>query len=817
MNTIFIKTLKRFWPAIGIGLAWLWIFWPIVTGAEVVGFRDSAYLYYPLFKWIDAQWAQSLVPLWNPQCNLGMPVIHDGSSSVFYPGKLIFFLRALPYPARYGIYVAIHIPLAATGTYWFSKTLRASKAGATLAAVAYAFGGPVLFQTTNVVFLVSAAWLPFALGCVWLMYRQPRLKWALLTGVCCAMMILGGDPQMCYHVGLIMAAFGLWKFLRYRRRCFRVSTPLRKLHEPYRVLWQAFGWMAVTIATTAGLAAVQWIPSYVWSQDSIRSIAFQRDGQVRNVYEVLANRRWVKAEDAVTGIAGVPRAGTHHDHAYQFSQPPWTVGELIWPNVSGKTYPGHQRWIDGLPGAERMWNPSMYFGCFVLLLALAGWNPFSRHRSTAWLSRIAIFFGVASLGWYGGIWLAQEVAPKSPALQDWGPPVGGLYWLMVVAFPKYIMFRYPAKLVVVAGLGLCVLAGLNLDRVARKDRWLPMVSVGGLILLGSLLILVFARRLTEVGHGTASELFGPFDASGCLWTIRLAAWTSAVVIAVCLALYFPLKKHRTETWKLAIVLICSIEILMSNVWLVPTIDADVFERPGQWATWSKGKDQPMVYRDPALALPPEWTTETSPNRLEEMVQWQRDSLQAKHHLNEGIQLIGSFSSLEPRHKPHQSIGSPYDGSYFVARDAKGDLVLDPVESSGTSRFQWYAGFYDWDATRLHWVNCNELQFTVDARDSNGFDPDQIVHTVLELESQRVRGWKVTAKDLATSRTFVPQQRRTADSQSNELSVALPFGSHYLVTARYEPPEFFWGAWISVLSWLAVIVGLILCVRRDSRG
>ena len=153
-----IRFATLYWPAILIGVAWLWLFGPMMTGTTVCGFRDSAYLYYPLFEWIDAQWASGEIPLWNPYCNYGMPVVGDGSTSVFYPGKLIFFCRFLSYPSRYGIYLAMHIPIAAAGTYFLARTLRASKPGATLAAVGYAFGGAVLFQVTNVIFLISAAW-----------------------------------------------------------------------------------------------------------------------------------------------------------------------------------------------------------------------------------------------------------------------------------------------------------------------------------------------------------------------------------------------------------------------------------------------------------------------------------------------------------------------------------------------------------------------------------------------------------------------------------------------------------------------------------
>ena len=107
--------LSRYWPAMLIGSIWLWMFWPMISGQTVCGFRDSAYLYYPLFKWIDSVWASGEIPLWNPYCNYGLPVVGDGSSSVFYPGKLIFLCRFLSYPSRYGIYLSIHVLIAAVG------------------------------------------------------------------------------------------------------------------------------------------------------------------------------------------------------------------------------------------------------------------------------------------------------------------------------------------------------------------------------------------------------------------------------------------------------------------------------------------------------------------------------------------------------------------------------------------------------------------------------------------------------------------------------------------------------------------------------
>ena len=395
--------LARFWPLLLIGATWVWMFWPMMSGQTVVGFRDSAYLYYPLFQWIDAQWAAGEIPLWNPYCNFGMPVVADGSSSVFYPGKLIFFCRFLSYPARYGIYLAIHIPIAAFGTYWFARTLRANQAGATLAAFSFAFGGSVLFQVTNVIFLVSAAWLPFALCCIWKMVKTGQLKWSVAAGVCCALMILGGDPQMVYHVGLIALATTVGEFVRRRRRRFKARGTTDSVlgnRRPYRWLVQSTLRIALMVVVTSLLSAVQLLPTFIWAKHSER----MKPDQPANIYQAVvahqevgldyplqvqtfgsvrhASSYWQSLVAIADFLIGPPQ-GTI-EHSYQFSQPPWSLTELFWPNISGKPFPRHQRWTNSLPGAERVWNPSLYPGVLVALLGLLGIRFWGRRRKQVW-------------------------------------------------------------------------------------------------------------------------------------------------------------------------------------------------------------------------------------------------------------------------------------------------------------------------------------------------------------------------------------------------------------------------------------------------
>ncbi len=177
---------------LAISIPLVWCFGASLTGDRVFAYRDAAHFYYPLEAWI----CESLVP--RPMCRCGiaqdgngMPVVADTTSAVFYPGKLVFALP-LEFAQCYVWYIVLHVLLAAMGAYQPGSALAQSAAetecamprgavalsgtsaawpdqqqlsrpAAGLSAVAYAFGGTVLFQYCNVVFLVGAAWLPWAL------------------------------------------------------------------------------------------------------------------------------------------------------------------------------------------------------------------------------------------------------------------------------------------------------------------------------------------------------------------------------------------------------------------------------------------------------------------------------------------------------------------------------------------------------------------------------------------------------------------------------------------------------------------------------
>jgi len=489
-----IFDINRWLSWLVIGGVWLWFCGPMMCGQTVVGFRDSAYLYFPMFEAIDAAWAQGKVPLWNPFCNFGMPLVADGTSSVFYPGKAIFTARFLSYPSRYGIYLGVHVLLSAVSTYWLARAMRCRRSGATIAAIAFAFGAPVIFQTTNVIYLVSASWLPIAVLGIWRFLNTQRIVW---------------------HVGLIAAASIAWSG-------FCVAIGLLKRNPNTNQNLRRFGsqvicLLCMVIATTL-MAAIQLWPTAQLAARSERAeqnhavnlySTFQQDesGQHKSFEPLLTN------SDVIVG-------------QYEFSLPPWSLIEMIAPNVSGKPFPVNARWSDCLPAGDRMWFPSLYIGLVTLLLAVGQIRLWGQNKTNVWASWILLVFLLGSFGWYGLMWLWHELDGAPIRDDQWAAPVGGVYWLMSVLLPKFFVFRYPAKLFVVASLAFCILAGRGIG----PEHWLTRLNTKSIVvtfiaITGIGLFLIWgASAIKQLPSESvnAITMFGPFQTTEALAHVYFA-------------------------------------------------------------------------------------------------------------------------------------------------------------------------------------------------------------------------------------------------------------------------------------------------------
>lgn len=652
------------------------IFAPVLFTDRSFAFRDGAHFYHPLFQWVTQEWGQGRVPLWNPQENCGLPVLADATSSIFYPGKLIFVLP-LPFAWLYKLYIIGHVVLAAASMYALARRLRASEPSAALAAIAYACGGNVVFQYCNAVFLVGAAWLPAALLAMEVIVTCRCWRAMLFFAFVLAMMILGGDPQMAYHtllaagLRLVCAWFG--------DRSQTTSVPPQPLtlvvspeHGLRRLLYPAVLFAGAAVFAFA-LSAIQILPSSEAAKSSER-VAYNRP---RNVFEAAAVARQpadksllaeTASEKIAAGLFGQPEPTSHHDRAYKFSISPWRAMEFLWPNISGRMFPTSRSWIGQFPGEMNPWTPTMYLGLLPLLVGVAALRWRKTDGTTRWLTWLVILFALGSLGWFGLGWLLREfyasVLKGDPAKVSLGAPVGGVYWLMVTLLPTYIYFRYPAKLMVVAVGSLCAASAPAADRLfaQRSPRWLTALrwfaagSAGLAVIVWCLSPLILSWKYKS------DRVFGPFDASGSLFDV-ITALLHAGLVAWLLQLVLRRVWDSQEQspalnarWKWAIVSLTACELAIANAWLIVTAPSPLWTEPGAVANAIRADAAQGATKDRASRYfrgsygswhPASFGKNRSAERPQEQAHWERDTLFPKYHLGTGLPLIESYGSLKP--------------------------------------------------------------------------------------------------------------------------------------------------------------------------
>ena len=185
---------------------------------------------------------------------------------------------------------------------------------------------------------------------------------------------------------------------------------------------------------------------------------------------------------------------------YDQSLHPVRASRGIWPGFFGTIARGNRRWVQALPPT--------YDHHGVDGVDLPGWihrvpRPCgSRPEASAKLSRLAdrrcdrgpgrvarqlrqpplLARSIPRLQSFLGTHASSSEGWPDPSATPDG--VGGPYWFMTVALPGFGSFRYPGKLLVIASLGLCGLAGLGWDELRR--RLAPELVAGVPSILASL-------------------------------------------------------------------------------------------------------------------------------------------------------------------------------------------------------------------------------------------------------------------------------------------------------------------------------------------
>ncbi len=384
----------------------------VLFGDRQFGFRDAAHFYYPLYWRVQQEWSAGRLPLWEPGENGGTPLLGSPMAAVLYPGKILFAL--VPYAWGLRLYTVGHEVLAFWAMVALMRSWGASGTGATLAGLSYAFGGVVLSDYFNIIYLVGAAWLPLGFRAADRWLRLGLRAGLAELAVVLAMQVLGGDPEAAYLTMLCASGYALGLARS------QYGPPARPWRWGLGLVVVAVGWiwagpMVVPRIHNSGGSWGQAIVATVWAFGLVVYVASRRRGHRARLVAMLlglaASCTLALTLSAVQVLptldhlaASVRWDGAGLEDLYDSSLLPYRIVEWLWPNVFGTFTAGNRYWIPFLPplGAARPSPMSLYLGALPMVLALgaAGFRDGPPWR--AWLTAIALLSFWAALGEFAG-------------------------------------------------------------------------------------------------------------------------------------------------------------------------------------------------------------------------------------------------------------------------------------------------------------------------------------------------------------------------------------------------------------------------------
>ena len=673
---------------VGLFLA---VFWNVLLGNQQFVYRDESHFYYPVFQYIQAELKMGRFPLWTPYESIGQPFFANAALGILYPGKLIFFLP-LDYSILYNLYITGHVFLAALTLYRLARYWQIGVWGATLGALSYGFAGTVLGQYCNPIFLVGAAWVPEAVLWADRMLVRRRLRYAFVFSAILSIMLLGGDPQAAFHVGMAASLLALFRWFR-EHRLLRSSGPalavpankslLRHL-LPEKLIRNRVALLGVVVVSTFLLSAVQILPSQEYSRLCNRAgyknprtiweiprflMADEKDIDDLTKEEILFDDSSVRTRQSAdiarltrwqriyNGIFHEGKIDPHQFTSYNFSEHPIQFLEFLWSRIEGLHFPRNSTWFSGVVTFQSAanWFSTLYMGVVPVLLAVVsfrfrfiGKNVNIRIVWLTWFLLIALWSG---MGIYGLGWFLESLGiPTTFSGLTIHRAVGGGYWFLQTFVPGYIQFRYSAKLLTLAAFPIAVLAAYGFDRLLavfqgadvgermpeirdRSIRWFCRLSV---VLIAVSLLFLLPALMQEQWIGlaqtiTAGENNGPFVPELAQYhACRSLAQTAFILFGTLLAIRWR-GRFSTTTLATIVLFLVSADLYISCKNIVFVADRSYYLRD-ESVVWSRIRDESQL--EPTriahrLKHLVRWYQESSPERLIDFLTRNRQQLESQ--------------------------------------------------------------------------------------------------------------------------------------------------------------------------------------------
>jgi hypothetical protein len=198
---------------------------PTALGTPVL-VGDNLIQNYPLRTLVGVDLRHGHLPLWDPFLWSGSPLLAAFNAGAAYPGTVLF--AALPDMAAWATNEALVAVVASTGMLALLRALGRSWVAATLAAVAFTYGGFIAAQSVHIDIVQAGAWLPWEFLALDRLAHRPAgrsaLPWVALLGTAIGLMILTGAVEPILDAGVVLALYALWLAWRSPHRRVAILT-----------------------------------------------------------------------------------------------------------------------------------------------------------------------------------------------------------------------------------------------------------------------------------------------------------------------------------------------------------------------------------------------------------------------------------------------------------------------------------------------------------------------------------------------------------------------------------------------------------------
>ena len=178
--------------------------------------RDLNFDWYLRLAAVARAAAERALPLWDPGVTFGQPLLADPGTQVLYPTTWLGL--ALPRAMGYTAFVFVHLLVAALGASRLARAWGATRLGAALAGLAWAFCGPLQSLVNLRQHLAGAAWMPWALLAAEDVALSPGLGSAIRLAAVLGVQVLAGSADVCAMTWALAFAWVLVRASARRRR-----------------------------------------------------------------------------------------------------------------------------------------------------------------------------------------------------------------------------------------------------------------------------------------------------------------------------------------------------------------------------------------------------------------------------------------------------------------------------------------------------------------------------------------------------------------------------------------------------------------------